>query len=104
MLDVIEGSWEHVTLERIRRDTQEARDLALREGREEGLEDGRQEGRDEGRLITGRELLRLLLEKRFGELPDDLVARIENVTDADRLEACIVSVLDVQSPDEIDLG
>ena len=46
------------------------------EGLQEGLQEGRQEGREEG-LAQGRsELLRRLLQVRFGALPAGIEARI----------------------------
>ncbi len=62
-----------------------------------------EKGRAEGALITSREMLRNLLERRFGSLPEDLRQRIETATDLDRLKACIYQVYDLTSLDELPL-
>src|SRR5262245_12135410 len=64
---------------------------------------GREEGRQEGRLITLRALLRGLLEQRFGTLPQPLLDRIAAAEDADRLQAAVLRVHQVGSPDELTL-
>jgi Putative transposase, YhgA-like len=54
-------------------------------------------------LRTGRDILRALLEKRFGTLPEQVLQRIESATDAERLKAGVLQVLEISAPDELDL-
>ncbi len=48
----------------------------VREGLEQGLQQGPQQGRQEGRREERIEMLLLILTRRFGDLPPDLVFRI----------------------------
>jgi hypothetical protein len=43
-------------------------------------DEGRVEGRDKGRVEGGAGLLRRLLSRKFGELPDEVTARLETAT------------------------
>ncbi len=70
---------------------------------EEGRVEGRLEGRVEGDLRTARMLLRALLEKRFALLPEDLLARINNQTDLQRLEAAVLAVGDLEKLEDLHL-
>ncbi len=54
-------------------------------------------------LRTCREMLRALLEERFGTVPDDLLRRIEACDDPARLKAAHRQVLHIQSPDALQL-
>ena len=54
-------------------------------------------------LRTKKSVLRALLEKRFGPLPDAVLQRIEAATDAERLQAGILQVLEIDAPGELDL-
>lgn len=73
------------------------------EGRAKGLQDGHREGHREGHqegLAAGRNegraaLLRLLLEQRFGPLPDSASARLA-AADATQLEGFAVRLLDAR--------
>ena len=47
-----------------------------RQGREEGRRQGREEGSEEGRKECAREYLSMLLQVRFGELPEANLAAI----------------------------
>ena len=63
---------------------EEGRAQGLEEGRAQGLEEGRDQGIKEG-LSKGiekgqAEMLRLLLRRRFGSIPDDLEARLEKAS------------------------
>lgn len=60
-------------------------------------------GRTEGALLTSREILRDLLESRFGPLPEDLRRRIDTATDLERLKACLHQVHALTSLDELPL-
>jgi hypothetical protein len=57
----------------------------------------------QGELRTNKKVLRALLEKRFGTLPDVVLQRIESATDAERLQAGILQVLEISAPEELDL-
>jgi hypothetical protein len=59
--------------------------------------------RDEGRLEARRDDLLLLLRKRFGELPAEVVQRVQATTDPARLTECLDKVLDIQSPNDLPL-
>jgi hypothetical protein len=67
------------------------------------VQEWREEGRLEGELAARREDLLALLEKRFGPLPAALVERIRTASDINRLKAAIQQVLDIHSPDELQL-
>ncbi len=54
--------------------------IAREEGRVEGREEGRVEGREEGREEGAARLLLRLLEHRFGELPETVIARVHQLS------------------------
>jgi hypothetical protein len=85
---------------------QEVRTMAGRVGQrweDEVLARGMARGEELGRLAARREDLRLLLEGRFGPLPEDLVQRIEAVKDADRLLNCIAQLGAINQLSELQL-
>ena len=53
--------------------------IAKKEGMELGMQQGMQQGRIEGR----QQVLRSLLEHRFGPIPDWVKARLESATESD---------------------
>ena len=61
------------------------------------------EGKMEGELGTARTLLRQMIEKRFGGVPEELRQRIESTNDLERLQAAIRQVYDIQHLDELSL-
>ena len=61
-----------------------------------GIEKGRQEGRQEGEAA----LLKRLLARRFGALPDAVQVRLATAT-IDQLEEWAIKVLDAGSLDEV---
>jgi predicted transposase YdaD len=71
---------------------------AERFGIEKGQEgqEGRQEGRQEGEAA----LLKRLLARRFGALPDAVQVRL-TTADVDQLEEWAIKVLDAESLDEV---
>jgi hypothetical protein len=73
------------------------------EGRAEGRVEGRAEGRVEGQLEVARLNLLALLRKKFGTVPEELVQRVQAVTDVARLQAALQQVLDIQALDELQL-
>ncbi len=68
---------------------------------EEGMAKGREEGMAKGALLEARELLRGLLEERFGALPEALRQRIEGATDLARLRAACRQSLHLTKVDEL---
>jgi hypothetical protein len=64
----------------------------IEEGMEKGMEKGMQRGIATGRLLSARTMLRKLLEKNFGALPEALLDRID-AADVDRLEAAFDQAL-----------
>ena len=67
------------------------------------IAEGQVKGRVEGELLTSRAVLRRLLTKRFGPLPESLLQRIEATADAGRLQACIEQVMELRTLDELQL-
>jgi hypothetical protein len=61
------------------------------------------EGEAKGELRNSRKLLRRLLEKRFGPLPEATIRRIEDSQDLARLEASILQAADLKNLDELQL-
>jgi predicted transposase YdaD len=74
-------------------------DKLLEKGREEGREKGREEGVIQGKRET---LLRLLVAK-FGELPEEVVSRVEVMSRAE-LDSALDRVLAATSWKELGLG
>jgi hypothetical protein len=62
-----------------------------------------EEGRDEGRLLTLKELLRRLLEDRFGRVPESILHQIDQATDPELLLTAALQVRHLQTPDELRL-
>jgi hypothetical protein len=58
-----------------------------KEGRKEGREQGRKQGRQEGEVHGRRQTLLLQLRKRFGALPPEVAARVEQTADVGQLDA-----------------
>ena len=81
------------TAERLRA---EGRKEGRTEGRTEGRKEGRQEGRTEGLLVGRIEVLRRLLERRFGPLTAEVEARLAAGT-AEQLDSWADRLLDVPS-------
>ena len=61
------------------------------------------EGEAKGELLTSRAVLRRLLTKQFGALPESLLERMEATADAGRLQACIEQVMELRTLDELQL-
>jgi predicted transposase YdaD len=68
----------------------------LAEGRQEGRQEGRREGRQEGRRMGEALVLRRLLIRRFGPLPEWAELRIQQAP-PERLEAWAERLLDAES-------
>ncbi len=66
-----------------------------------GLEKGRVEGLEKGRVEELHLTLVTLLEQKFGSVPPELNARIQQATDTEELRAAIRQVLTIQSASEL---
>jgi hypothetical protein len=62
-----------------------------------------EQGEIRGQLANCRQNLRLLLEERFGPLPEALVEQIEGINDLERLRAGLKRVLHAAALDEFAL-
>ena len=69
--------------------------IGRQEGRQEGLQEGLQQG-----LQQGRGVVRRLLEKRFGPLPEWAGERVERLSAAE-FEEVALRVLDAGSLEEV---
>jgi hypothetical protein len=78
----------------------EGRQEGRAEGRQEGRAEGRQEGRAEGRQEEGANLVRQLLQHRFGEVPQNLTERIRGLS-LEQLESLAKALLDFESLSEL---
>jgi flagellar biosynthesis/type III secretory pathway protein FliH len=72
-------------------------------GKAEGRAEGKAEGKAEGELRAARDILRNVLEDRFGKLPRGLLRKITNATDVERLKSCIQEALRAKSLEDLDL-
>ena len=72
-------------------------------GLTEGVAKGLTEGVAKGQLENSRGLLRRLLTRRFGTVPEGLLQQIEATTDVERLNAAAVEVLQIDLPEELQL-
>jgi hypothetical protein len=61
------------------------------------------QGLIEGEMRTRREDLRILLEEKFGALPEEWVRRIEAAQDLERLKSAVRQVLHIRQLAELDL-
>ena len=71
-------------------------DELMERGEEKGLEKGLEKGRKEELVDT----LKFFLEKKFGELPDELIEKIESSSIED-LKKVKRSFFDIESLDEV---
>ena len=79
---------------------EEGKQLGREEGKQQGLEEGKQQGREEGELFGELKVLRRLIEKRFGPLPDWAEKRLA-ARSASELEELSVRVLDAETFQEL---
>jgi predicted transposase YdaD len=75
---------------------QKGRQEGLQEGRQEGLQEGRQEGRQEGLC----QALKLLLVRRFGDLPQWYIRKLEQAS-TEQLEYWTAKIFDASSLEEL---
>jgi hypothetical protein len=64
-------------------------------------EEGRREARREATLEARREDLLMLLEKRFGPLPAEVVQHIRAATDPEQVKTWLGRVLDLHAPTDL---
>jgi predicted transposase YdaD len=69
---------------------------AEEKGLEKGIEIGREEGREKGKLS----IIKRLLFKKFGMLPDEISHRIDTL-DETKLDEISVAILDMQQVDDL---
>lgn len=82
---------------------EKGRQVGREEGREEGREKGREEGQLEGQLRAARDILRSILEDRFGPLPVSLIEQIEASRDPEQLKAAALRSHHVDSLEQLRL-
>jgi hypothetical protein len=58
---------------------------------------------DEGRLLQGRTLLRLLLEKKVGPLPEPILQQLEAIQDIDRISQLVLQADTVNTREDLHL-
>ena len=73
---------------------------AYREGQQEGRQEGRREGRQEGRQEGELNILRRVITKRFGAIPEWLEEWLAH-SSANELEELSDRVLDAQSLEDL---
>ena len=73
---------------------------ALRKSREEGIQEGIRKGIHEGRQEGEVQLLRLLLERRFGKLPQQVADRLAACS-SEEAESLALRVLDAKSLEDL---
>ena len=70
------------------------------EGRLEGRQEGRQEGRIEGRQEAMTTILGNLLQRKFGQLSPEILAKL-STANAEQLQAWSLNILDAQTPEDV---
>ena len=83
------GQWRNVLEDSFDRWEMQARSKGIEEGRQVGI----QEGIQEGYLIHARDTLKIQLKLKFGELPETVIASIENA-DQQQLDEWTKQVLE----------
>ena len=63
--------------------------LGLEKGRDEGIKQGLEKGHVEGARAAARRALLQVLSRRFGDLGEDTVRRIEKIEDPGELERLV---------------
>jgi predicted transposase YdaD len=72
--------------------------LAARESK------GKVEGKAEGKVEATCEAILLLLNRRLGPVPDDVVERLTSISDIQRLQSILEQAVSAGSIDEIDFA
>ena len=70
---------------------------------DEGREQGRKKGRMEGELRARRATLLRQLQRRFNELPDEIVRKVKQTDDPAQLDAWLDRVVDGASLQDMDI-
>ena len=83
-------------------DVEDMIDYARHEGREKGIEEGEQIGLRKG-LQQQRQTLSLMLERKFGRLPQPYQADLSQA-DAEQLEAWFLRLVDAQRIEDVFMG
>ena len=83
-------------------ETQQA--MGWEKGRREGKDEGRREGVEEGTQRGARQVLLLLLGKRFGPLPEPVRRRVEAIDSLDLLTRLAERLLSAHSLDDMGLA
>ncbi|ETW97803.1 MAG: hypothetical protein ETSY1_21270 [Candidatus Entotheonella factor] len=76
------------------------REESREEGREEGKEEGREEGREEGELRRQRQNILQAITLRLGPPDEGLITALEQIRDADRLEALFTAAIQSAALDD----
>ena len=79
------------------------REEGREEGRKEGRKEGRNEGRREGREDATRQAIILLLKHNCGSVPDEVMEKLNAISELSRLYEILEQAMDVRSIDELDL-
>lgn len=69
--------------------------------KKQGWEEGKFEGKLEGRLEAERDMLLVLLSKRFGAIPPDVEAAIRSSNDVERIHDVLVRFLEIKDWQEL---
>lgn len=77
------------------------RSQIMEEVREGFRQEWRRIGREEGGVHTARAMLVSLIEARFGPASPEVVARLDAIADADRLQALVPAIVAADSPDAV---
>jgi flagellar biosynthesis/type III secretory pathway protein FliH len=75
----------------------------IEQGLEQGIKRGIERGVAEGLLLGQRRVLVAQLQRRFGEIPSDVIARINSIIESGRLDELATRVLDARSLDDMGL-
>jgi hypothetical protein len=73
----------------------------IEQGLEQGIKRGIERGVAEGLLQGQRRVLITQLQRRFGEIPSDVIARIDSIIESGRLDELATRVLDAPSLEEM---
>lgn len=79
---------------------QEDREQARQEGKREGRQEGRQEGKQEGRQEGETQIILRLLNRRFGNIEQSLIEKIQQLSTND-LESLTDALLDFSEVDDL---
>ena len=81
---------------------QKEKDRLILLGKQEGISEGEIIGLEKGQLIKAKSLLIKLLIKKFKNINDNLINRINNSNDIKLIENVVENIFDLNSIKEID--